>query len=199
LIGLSLKKQRLRERTISEVNKARQSTFDKFPKQTAEPFVKIEKSIMIAQLAYVIKEDELELSVAFRLYPSKNHFSNLTLELYFDDHKLDTHVLTLPPSQLLGDELEFPIALDMRGITAGTHSIKVELAECLNTSEKFFCASKYIIAQYKPIKREDRYIKIPIVKKIGGAFRIMLPEEQELYQDLEESKRQEIKSQRDKR
>jgi hypothetical protein len=196
---LSLKKQRSREKTLTDIKKAKQATFDKYPQQKSEPLAKIEKSITIAQLAYVIKEDELALTIAFRLYPSKNHFFNLMLQLYFDDHKLDEHLIALPPSKLLGDELEFPVALDMKGIIPGPHAIKVELSERLITGEVLASVSKYIIAQYKPIKKEDRYIKIPIVKKIEGAFRIILPEEQELYRNLEESKRQELKSQRDER
>jgi hypothetical protein len=193
-----MKKQRLREKTLVDVKKSKQSTFDRLPEQKAIQLTpKIEKSIIIAQLGHVIKEDELELSIAFRLLPSKNSFSNVMLELYFDSNKINAHLISVPPSQLLGDELEFPITLDMKGIHPGPHTIKVEMYERWNTGEKLTNASKYLLVQYSPTRKEDRYIKVPIVKKINGAFRIILPEEKELYRELEKSQHQDLNSKRD--
>ncbi len=193
-----MKKQRLRQKTLADVSRSKQSTFDKLPQPKAkQPAVHIEKSIEIAQLEYIIKENELSLSVAFRLLPSKNAFSNLILELHFDDHSLQTYSISVPPSQLLSDELEFPIEMDMAGISPGAHTVKVEIWERWGTGEKLTSASKYVIVHYLPTRKEDRYVEVPIVRRIDGAFRIILPGEKDYYEQLEKSRHQELNSKRD--
>ena len=193
-----MKKQQHREKAIVDVKKNKQYTLDSLPEpKTQQNISKPEKAIVVAQLAYIIKENVLELSIAFRLLPSQNHFSNLTLELYFDDNKLNCYLISIPPSQLLSNELEFPLTLDMEGICPGPHTIKVEMYERWNTGEKLTSTSRYVIVQYSPTRKEDRYVKIPIVRKIDGAFRIILPEEKELYEQLERNHRKEIDSTRD--
>jgi hypothetical protein len=190
-----MKKQQLRDKAMVDVKKTKQYTFDTLPEPKAKQAVsKTEKSILIAQLEYTIEENGLELSVAFRLLPSQNHFSNLTLELFFDDNKLNSYLISIPPSQLLSNELEFPISLDMQGICSGSHTIKVEMFERWHTGEKLTSASRYVIVEYSPTRKEDRYVKVPIVRKVDGAFRIILPQEKELYEQLERNKRQEIDS-----
>ena len=192
-----MKKERIREKTLVDIKESKQLTFDKLPKnEEPQPTPKFEKSIDIAQLKYSIKENELELSIAFGLLPSKNYFSNLALELYFDNEILNTFLIGVPPSQLLGDELEFPVTLDMTGICQGAHTIKVEMYE-RKDNEKLFSTSKYVIVQYSPTRKEDRYVKVPIVRKIDGVFRIILPEEKELYEQFEKNRRVELKSNRD--
>jgi len=193
-----MKKQRLRDITLVDISQSKQSTFDKFPEQkVTESASNTVKSIEIAQLSHRIKESELELSIAFRLLPSKNAFSDLMLELYFDNNKLQSYQVSVPPSQLLGNELEFPIALDMNGICPGEHTVKVEIYELWQTGQKLTSASKYVSVQYSPSRKEDRYIKIPIVKKIDGAFRIIMPEEQGFYEQLEKDRQKELNSKRD--
>ncbi len=192
-----MKKERIREKTIGDIKESKQLTFDQLPKNEApQPTTKFEKSIDISQLKYSIKENELELSIAFGLLPSKNYFSNLALEIYFDSDILNTFQINLPPSQLLGDELEFPVTLDMTGICQGAHTIKVEMFEP-GEKERLFCESKYVIVQYSPSRREDRYVKVPIVRKIDGVFRIILPQEKELYEQFEKNRRQDLNSKRD--
>lgn len=190
-----MKKQRLRDKTLADIAKSKQVTFDKLPEpKAAQPKPSVEKSIEIAQLEYSAKEDELEFTVAFRLLPSKNAFSSLTLELHFDENKLNTYVISIPPSKLLNDEFEFPIALDMKGICPGPHTVKVEIYERWDTGEKLTSASKYVIVEHSPTRKQDRYIKVPIVKRIDGAFKIIMPEEQEFYEQLEKKRREEQSS-----
>lgn len=191
-----MKKRQHREKAIVDVKRNKQYTLDSLPEPKTQ-ISKTEKAIVVAQLAYTIKENVLELSIAFRLLPSQNHFSNLTLELYFDDNKLNSYLISIPPSQLLSNELEFPISLDMNGICPGPHTIKVEMYERWHTGEKLTNTSRYVIVEYSPTRKEDRYVKVPIVRKIDGAFRIILPEEKELYEQLERNQRQEIASRRD--
>lgn len=193
-----MKKQRLRDKTLADIAKSKQVTFDKLPEpKAAQPKPSVEKSIEIAQLEYSAKEDELEFTVAFRLLPSKNAFSSLTLELHFDENKLNTYVISIPPSKLLNDEFEFPIALDMKGICPGPHTVKVEIYERWDTGEKLTSASKYVIVEHSPTRKQDRYIKVPIVKRIDGAFKIIMPEEQEFYEQLEKKRREEQSSMRE--
>jgi hypothetical protein len=193
-----MKKQQLREKTLVDIKKSKQSTFNDLPKwESTTSNSETKKAIAIAQLGYVIKENELELLIAFRLLPSKSSFSNIALELFFDDNQLNTYLISVPPSQLLGDELNFPVTLDMNGICPGSHTIKVEMCERIKAGEKLACASKYVVIEYSPTRKEDRYIKIPIVRKIDGSFRIILPEEQDIYRDLERSQHEELKSKRD--
>jgi hypothetical protein len=193
-----LKKERIREKTLVDLKRAKQSTFDNLPKTVDAPKPpKPEKSIVI-QLTHTTKEDELDLAISFRLLPSRMHFSNLLLDLHFDGNKVNTYRVAIPPSRLLSDELEFPIALDMTGIPKGEHVIKVELSEKWETGEVLAYASKYVVMQYMPVRREDRYVKVPLVRKIDGAFRIVLPEEKELYDALEKGNRQEQNARRDR-
>jgi hypothetical protein len=193
-----MKRERIREKTLVDINKAKQATFDNLPKNVdtaKEP--KPNKSILI-QLSYATKEDELDLSIGFRLLPSRMHFSNLQLDLHFDSNKVNSYHIAVPPSRLLSDELEFPLTLDMAGIRSGEHVIKAELSEKWETGEILAHASKYVVVQYKPVRKEDRYVKVPIVRKIDGAFRIVLPEEKELYRELEKGKQKELNAKRDK-
>ena len=193
-----MKKERIREKTLVEIKKSKQATFENLPRKldkTTE--VKPNKSITI-QLNYTTKEDELDLSIGFHLVPSRMYFSNLILDLSFDNHKMNSYLISLPPSRLLSDELEFPLTLDMKGIQAGEHVIKVEMAEKEETGEIIVHSSKYIILQYSPIHKQDRYVKVPIVRKIEGAFRIILPEEKELYRELEKQQQKELNSKKDR-
>jgi hypothetical protein len=193
-----MKKERIREKTLVDLKRAKQATFDNLPKTADAPKqAKPDKSIVI-QLSHAIKEDELDLAISFRLLPSRMHFSNLMLDLHFDGNKVNSYRVAIPPSRLLSDELEFPVALDMTGIPKGEHVVKVELAEKWETGEVLAYASKYVVVQYSPVRKEDCYVKVPLVRKIDGAFRIVLPEEKELYEALEKGHRDEVNSKRDK-
>jgi hypothetical protein len=193
-----MNKERIREKTLVDLKRAKQATFDNLPKTTEKPNeTKPQKSIII-QLNHTTKEDELDLAISFRLLPSRMHFSNLLLDLHFDGNKVNSYLIAIPPSRLLSDELEFPIALDMTGIPSGEHVVKVELTEKWETGEILAQASKYVVVQYTPIRKEDRYVKVPLVRKIDGAFRIVMAEEKELYESLEKGHREDLNTKRDK-
>jgi hypothetical protein len=193
-----MNKERIREKTLIDIKKAKQTTFENLPKNVDKPSeAKPNKSITI-QLNYTTKDDELDLSIGFHLLPSKIYFSNLILDLSFDNNKLNTYLVNIPPSRLLSDELEFPLTLDMTGIQAGEHIIKVEMSEKGETGEIIVHASKYIVLQYSPIHKHDRYVKVPIVRKIDGTFKIVLPEEKELYRVLEKEYQKELNSKKDR-
>ena len=192
-----MKKQRLREKTLVDIKKSKQATFNELPHWEAKTNnTQTKKSISVAQLSHLMRDNELELSIDFRLFPSKSWFSNVALDLYFDNFKMESYLISVPSSQLLGDELKFPVTLDMKSIRPGDHTIKVEMYEPKG-EEKLYASSKYIIIQHSPARKADRYIKIPIVRKVAGSFRIILPEEQDMLRNIERGKQEEMKSKRD--
>jgi hypothetical protein len=59
--------------------------------------------------------------------------------------------------------------LDMKGIPAGNHSIKVELYELWSSGEKLLQTFGEVIVNYVPLSRESRFVKVPRVKSFVGA------------------------------
>jgi hypothetical protein len=146
----------------------------------------------------VTKEDALELKVGFRLLPSRTLFSRLTADLYFDGQHLKTQRFRILPSPLSKDDSEFTSSLDMRGISAGLHVIKVEMCELWSSGEKLACVQKEVTNNYVPLRREDKLIKVPIVKSVAGVdLEVVSDSEREIYRDLEESMKKEEVTKRD--
>jgi hypothetical protein len=86
----------------------------------------------------------------------------------------------------------------MRGISAGSHSIKVEMHEPSASGEKRSRSAKEVAIIYQPQSRESRLIKIPIVKKIEGeGITIVSESEKDIYREIEEAEKRELASQRD--
>jgi hypothetical protein len=70
--------------------------------------------------------------------------------------------------------------------------------ELWDSNEKLTCTSKEIAVEYIPVRREDRLIKIPIMKTIAGAdVSIVLDSEKEIYRKMEENMKKETVSKRD--
>jgi hypothetical protein len=87
----------------------------------------------------------------------------------------------------------------MRGISAGLHSIRVEMYELWNSEEKLNCTSKEATLEYVPVRRQDRFIKIPIVKNPAGAeIEVVSKPEQKVYREIEKDLKKELISQQDK-
>lgn len=200
----SAKTQRLREKMRDAVKQSKQMTFDNLQeadkKESVETVVpKQEKQIVIGEIGTVAKEDELELKVGFRLFPSRNSFSKITVELYFDEQKIHTRSISIPKGPLARDELELPpFVLGMKGIAAGSHTIMVEMYELWSSGEKLNCTAKEATIEYVPVRREDRLIKVPIVKSVAGAdLTVVTDSEKDIYREIDESMRNEEASKRD--
>jgi len=202
-MGKSTKTQRLREETRAAVKQSKQTTLDSLPKvpkkesaKTVEPMR--EKQILITEIDTVTKEDELALKVDFRLLPSRTAFSKITSELHFDAQKLKVVRISIPQSPLATNDFELTPMLDMTGITAGLHTIKVEMYEPWSSGEKLTRTSKEVTVEYVPKSREDRLVKIPIVKSIAGTdLAIASDSEKSIYREIEESIKKELFSKRD--
>jgi hypothetical protein len=78
------------------------------------------KAIVINRIADETKEDELTLKVEFSLLPSPSSFSKVNLDLFFLEDLLKSIPLHILQSAMLDDNLEYLLALDMKGIAEGS-------------------------------------------------------------------------------
>jgi len=202
-MGKATKTGRLREKTLAEVKQSKQTTFDNLPtageKLSQKGEAGTKKQIIIIEICNETREDELDLKVVFRLIPSRAAFSKIIAEVYFDGQKLYRTAVRIPQGLLSANDLEFPVVRDMRGISAGLHIIRVEMYELWNSEEKFNCTSKEATLDYVPVRRQDRYIKIPIVKNAtGDEIEIVSKPEKEVYREIEKDLKEEHVSHQDK-
>jgi hypothetical protein len=196
------KNQQKRELMAVDVKQAKQSTLEDLSFQfnierTKEP-VKPAKAIVINRIADLTKEDELAIEVEFSLLPSKASFSKINLDLYFQETLLNSIPLCIPQSALLGESLEYPLTLDMKGIAEGNYLIRVEMYEPWDSGEKLNFTAKEIEVQYVPQTREARLVKIPTVKSVAGAdLTVVSSSAKSIYRDIEQDQKQEAISKRD--
>jgi hypothetical protein len=195
------KNQRKREIVAADVKQAKQSTLEdlsfQFNIERSNGAIKPAKAIMISRIVESTKEDELALKIEFSLLPSKASFSRLCLDLYFEEQLVNSTPLSVQ-SSLLGDSLEFPQFLDMKGIVAGEYLIRVEMYEPWDSGEKLNFASKEIAVQYVPHTRAERLVKIPTVKSVAGAdLTVVSSSAKEIYREIEQDQKQEAISKRD--
>jgi hypothetical protein len=156
------------------------------------------KKIVITEVGIVTKEDELALNVGFRLFPSKVAFSKLWSDLYFDDQKLTSACISIPQSPLATNDFELTPKLDMKGIPAGAHKIKVEMYELWSLGEKLSQTAKEVTVDYVPQTRADRLVKVPIVKSVAGTDLAAVSEsEKNIYREIEATEKKELISKRD--
>jgi hypothetical protein len=86
----------------------------------------------------------------------------------------------------------------MKGIAAGSHTIRVEMYELWSSGEKLTCTAKEATIEYVPVRREDRLIKVPIVKSVAGAdLTVVTDSEKDIYREIDDSMRNEEASKRD--
>ncbi len=197
------KSQRLREKMQTDIKYSKQTTLGSLPEnQKTEPpkaiMKKIEKHIEIMAISASIVEEELTLKVGFRLVPSRTFFSTVTSDLYFDGEKIDYLRLRILQGALAADESEFSIVLNMTGIVAGKHILRAEMYELWDSGEKLSWASKEEAIDYVPVKREDRLIRVPIIKSTAGSgLDIVTDAEKRIYREIDEQMKQESEGRRD--
>ena len=157
-----------------------------------------EKQIIITDIGAITREDELALKVGFKLLPSKTAFSKVKSDLAFDNQQISSRLVRIIQGPLAGNEFELTPVLDMKGINAGSHSIKVEMYEPWSNGEKLSFTSKEVTVEYVPKTRESRLIKIPIVKSFGGSDLAVVSEsDKNIYREIEETIKQESDAKRD--
>jgi len=198
----STKTQRLREKARAEIKYSKQTTLGNMPEtHKMEPSKVSEherkKQIEITQISTSTREDELAVKVGFRLLPSRTAFSRLATDLYFEEQNIDSLRLRILQGPLAADDLEFSSVLDMTGIREGQHILRVEMCE-LWLDEKLTSTSKETAVEYVPLKREDRLVRLPIVKNVVDAdLAIVSDSEKNLYREMQEEMKKESVSSRD--
>ena len=133
------------------------------------PVPEQKKQIEITEITVSTREDELALTVGFRLLPSRTAFSKVASDLFFDEQKIDFLRLSILQGPLATKESEFSSVSDMTGIPEGKHILRVEMYEPWASGEKLTPTSKEGTLDYVPVKREDRLIRVPIMKSVAGA------------------------------
>jgi len=201
-MGKLSKNQQKREIVAVDVKRAKQSTLEdlsfQFNINRAKEANKPTKAIVINNIADTTKEDELALKVEFSLIPSKVSFSKINLDLYFQEQLINSTPLYISQSSLLGDSLEFPQFLDMKGIGAGNYLIRVEMYEPWSSGEKINFTTKEITVQYVPQTRTERLVKIPTVKSVAGAdLTVVTSIAKNIYREIEQDLKKESVSKRD--
>jgi hypothetical protein len=201
-MGSLTKNQPKRELMKAEVSQSKQSTLDdlyfQFNIERDRESIRLTKAIVINQIANKIEEDAFALKVEFALLPSNTAFSKVNLDLYFEDQLVISTPLCIPQSNLLGDSLEFPLFVDMRGIAAGSYLVRVEMYELWNSDEKLCFSEKEIAVEYVPQSKESRLVKVPTVKSVEGAGLIVVSSSaKSIYQEINEDEKKESISKRD--
>jgi hypothetical protein len=198
----STKNQRLREKMRVAAKQSKQRTLESPPQVSKNASLKpIEssqrKQIVITEINTITREDELALKVSFKLLPSKNAFSKITADSFFDGQKLSSRNFSVLQGPLAVEDFELTSVLEMKGISAGSHVIRVEMCE-LCSGEKLRCVSREVVIDYVPLRREDRLIKVPIVRNgASDDFAIVSDSEKDIYREIDESMRNEEASKRD--
>jgi hypothetical protein len=196
------KNQQKREIISVDVKQMKQSKLEdlsfQFNINRNKESTKSTKEIVINSLSETTKEDELAIKVEFSLLPSKVSFSKVNLDLYFQEHLLNSTAISIPQSNLLNDNFEFLVIVDMKGIGAEEYLFRVEMYELWSSGEKLNFTSKEIAVQYVPQTREGRLVKIPTVKSVAGTdLTVVTSSAKEIYREIEQDQKQQEISKRD--
>jgi hypothetical protein len=192
-----------REKKVEDQHKQfKQPTIDslayQFDIQKSINKEKPKKTIVITGIAHIPKEDELGIKIWFDLLPSKASFSKIILDVYFQDHLLNSATLGIPQSLLLNDSFEHSLVLDMKGIREGDYIIRVEIYELWYANEKLNFTSEERIIHYVPISREERLVKIPTVKSVADFdLAVVSSAAKGIFGELNDDLRRETESKRD--
>jgi hypothetical protein len=71
----------------------------------------------------------------------------------FDEQKIDLLQLRIIQGSLVTNDFEFSSALDMTGISAGQHTLRVEIYEIWNAEEKLTATSKETKSNTSQLKK----------------------------------------------
>jgi len=190
----SKKRPKTRKNYISSEH-YKQQKLDVFPSELKREPSRKSKQIIISSLDSMTKYDEMNLTLAFKLMPSKTVFSKVRSTLWFDSEEVKSDLIKIPQGFGYSDEFQLNYNLDMRGIAAGTHAIKLELHDLFSPCS----AAKEVTIDYVPLDRKAAYRKIPLAKKIAGEdFTIVSTSDKEIYRDIDKARESDLNSKRDK-
>ena len=159
---------------------------------------KPKKTIVITAITHDSKENELGVKIWFDLLPSKASFSKIIIDLFFQDHLLNSATLSIPQSLLLNNSFEHSLVLDMSGIREGDYIIRIEIYELWDTNEKLNFTSEERIIHYVPVSREERLVKIPTIKSVANNdLAIVSSATKGIFSEINDDLRRESESKRD--
>jgi hypothetical protein len=186
----STKNDRLKEKIRADIKYSNQTTLENIaetPKPATPAISEQKKQIEILEIGTHFQEDVLVLKIAFKLLPSRTAFSHVTSDLYFDEQKIDSSTFSILQGALATDELEYSSSIYLAGMSEGQRAIRLEMYELWSPNgEKLNKVAKEAIIQYVPVKREDRLIRIPIVKSVAGSgLAVESSSEKELSEQIE--------------
>ena len=187
----------------TDIKHSRQTTLgslkeERKPEAPKTPVLEQKKQIEITEITTSTREDELALKVGFRLLPSRIVYSRVKSDLFFDEQKIESLLLRILQGPLATDCSEFSSVLDMTGVPAGKHTLRVEMHEIWASGEKLAASSKEVTIDYVPVKREDRLIRVPIMKSAAGAnLDIVSETHKNIYREIEEEMKKESEGRRD--
>ncbi len=196
------KNQRLREKIRADVTHSKQSTLKNPSQKRKDELIETSpekrKQIEIAELDTSPGIDGLILRAAFRLKPSRISFSKVTADLYFDGEKIESLILRVLQGPLATDNSEFSAVLDTAGISAGQHTLRVEMYEIWGSTEKLTVAAREAAVSYVTERKEDRLIRVPIVKSVAGAdLAIASSSDNRIFREIGEKVKKETVGTRD--
>ncbi|MCL1978333.1 MAG: hypothetical protein FWG55_09595 [Candidatus Bathyarchaeota archaeon] len=179
----------------------KQLTLDSLPatsiKQDTNTKPAVQKQIHITKIEATTRIDELVLKVSFRLEPSWRTFSKVKADLFFEDTHISAVSIQVLQGPLGTNELEYSWVMDTKNIAKGTYHLRVEMYEAWSSDERSCQTIREITVNYVPKTRQERLIRIPIVKSVTGAdMAVISNQEKRLYLDLEKAMKKEQLSRR---
>jgi hypothetical protein len=180
----------------------KQLTFDSIPaaptKQVTDAKPAIQKQITVTQLESITGIDELTLKVGFKLEPSRQAFSKVKADLFFEGTHISSVLIRVLQGPLATDESEYSWVLDTKNLAAGTYRVRVEMYETWSSGERLCQTSKELVVDYVPQTRAARLVRIPTVKSVAGAdLTVVSGSEKEMFSEMEKTARKEQLSHRD--
>ena len=118
---------------------------------------------------------------------------------WFDKQKVSSILIRLLQGPLATAESEFSAVLDMRGIAAGSHEVKIEMSGIWSGDDELCLTTKGLLVNYTPQTTQSRLAKIPIIKSVTGMeLAVINHVEKEIYLDMQRMAKQEKEYKRDK-
>ena len=116
----------------------------------------------------------------------------------FGEKTVKSALLDVLHSFDLTDEFQLRTTFDLNNIGTGQYPVKVELYEQASNGEEHPYTKEETTINYTREHRESRLRRIPAVKKVEGqGVAIVSDSEKNLYHEIDETQKKEMKSSRD--
>lgn len=155
------------------------------------------KHVTITKLEATVKRTNLILIAKFKLAASKRIFSRIQADLYFDEQHIKSFYVGIP--YYFAGKKEFPLRslLSLEEISAGSHTIKLEMCGLWHYATP--SDLKETTIEYQPPVKTKITRKVPKVKKIDGPhIAVVTDEAKKLYREMRERWKKEVRAKRDR-